>query len=615
MSFQEVGYRLLAWFRRFLEPTGLLSANRPPAAKLAVDAGCCDWINLSGIEDAPYLAAAHDLINGQESVFGVTRRSVSGRIDWNRDPLTGTRAPLTFGKLLNLNDRRVVGDIKYIWEPNRHYELVTLSQAFALSGNDSFLNALQERLESWLEQCPYPMGVNWSSALEVAIRLISWSLVWQFIGGKNSRLFAGDDGAGLLQRWFDSIYQHVHFIRSNYSRFSSANNHLIGEAAGVFVAACTWPFWREFEKWGADARNILIDTAITQTHPDGVNREQAVGYQQFVLDFFVLSALVGRSRRQEFPKIYWQKIERMMEYIPLLATGSILFNRSDFALKSGRLDDKTRFLLGDKGFLGLMTGECRQGDEKKRKFEDGGYYILGRDFDKEREIFLLVDSGPLGYLSIAAHGHADALAVYLSVAGREFLIDPGTYCYHGMPEWRAYFRGTRSHNTLVVDGEDQSVQGGPFLWTRHAKAICTRFEPGLENEVFVGEHDGYKRLRDPVIHQRQILRSGSEFEFVDTLKCAGRHSIERWWHFSERCTVTIEGSSVFAENDGIMIELVASNSSTKVVRLRGTENPIGGWVSRNYGAKVATTSVCFRDEIGNTSILSTRLACHLSGLE
>ena len=66
---------------------------------------------------------------------------------WNRDPKTGIEAPLEFGKLLDYRDADVVGDIKYLWEPNRHLHLVTLAQAWVLTGRRIYLEVLQEHLE------------------------------------------------------------------------------------------------------------------------------------------------------------------------------------------------------------------------------------------------------------------------------------------------------------------------------------------------------------------------------------------------------------------------------------------------------------------------------------
>ena len=118
---------------------------------------------------------------------------------------------------------------------------------------------------------------------------------------------------------------------------------------------------------------------------------------------------------------------------------------------------------------------------------------------------LLVDAGPLGYLSIAAHGHADALSFVLNIGDREILVDPGTYAYHTDPGWRRYFRSTLAHNTVGIDEQDQSLQAGNFMWTDHARARCIEFEAGNAMQRFVGEHYGYERLEDPVVHRREIL--------------------------------------------------------------------------------------------------------------
>ena len=79
--------------------------------------------------------------------------------------------------------------------------------------------------------------------------------------------------------------------------------------------------------------------------------------------------------------------------------------------------------------------------------------------------------------------------------GTEVLADPGTYCYHGEPGWRSYFRSTLAHNTIEVNGQDQSSSGGPFLWTRHAGASSSGSRPPrMGDHRLVGEHDGYRAL-------------------------------------------------------------------------------------------------------------------------
>jgi hypothetical protein len=165
--------------------------------------------------------------------------------------------------------------------------------------------------------------------------------------------------------------------------------------------------------------------------------------------------------------------EDFCPYRSLLATGAVLFKRGDFKKKAGALDDKTRWLLpeSESVFRELNTERTRL--PPRQAFADGGYYVMGCDFCTPAEIRLVADAGPLGYRSIAAHGHADALSFTLSVGGREFFVDPGTYAYHTQPAWREYFRGTAAHNTVRVDGENQSVSGGNFMWI-HRRGLAAR---------------------------------------------------------------------------------------------------------------------------------------------
>jgi Heparinase II/III-like protein/Heparinase II/III N-terminus len=635
MSLPELSCRAVGIVRNLVEASGVGLVQSPPVPTLCSDSRA--WVaGTRGLDAARYCAAAAQILEGSIHVFALRLPSRVTDLNWNTDPLTGCRAPLRFGKVIDYRDENLVGNIKYLWELNRHLDLVTLAEAYALTRDHRYLGGIAVRLGSWLDQCPYLKGVNWCSSLELGIRLINWSIVWQLIGGLESRLFAGAPGADLRKRLIDSIFQHVHFIRSYYSRHSSANNHLVGEAAGVFVASCTWPHWTEFDRWGSEARSVLIESAKTQVHEDGVTREQAIGYQQFVLDFFIIAGLAARARNADFPASYWRTVEKMIEFIyaimdvagnvpmigdaddgrvvrlsqepgfcpfrSLLATGAVLFHRADFAAKSGGLDDKTRVLVGGDQSAQLFPHSSDAPLAGRRSFPHGGYFVLGSELETPREVRLTADAGPLGFLSIAAHGHSDALSIVLSVAGREILVDPGTFSYHTKGAWREYFRGTSAHNTVRVDRLDQSVQGGNFMWQRHAKARCLDFAHDDTGSRFIGEHDGYTRLADPVVHKRAIRQQGNRIEIMDRIDCAGYHVIERFWHFGEHCHVDISDTRVVAVHGPVRVTFTAGEA-VQLVRLRASEDPPGGWVSRRFDVKVPSDSIVWTNEVRSTSEL------------
>jgi hypothetical protein len=643
MSIAEMGYRLREKCLSMLQRMGIGTASTLPHHNLSEPR--FDFIATgNGIRPQLYIEAADEILQGKLHIFALDHL-FKPTPTWNQDPKTKIIAPLGFSKMLDYRDESIVGDIKYLWEINRHLHLVTLAQAYRLTNDQRYIQGLQRHLESWFDQCPYLQGPNWSNSLELAIRLINWSIAWQLIGGLDSVLFSTDDGKRFRDRWLGIIYQHMYLIRGYYSRFSSANNHLIGEAAGLFIGAVTWPYWHKTREWSTNAQDILEREALLQNASDGVNREQAVSYQQFVLDFLLIAALAGKSNNRIFSNKYWKRIETMLDFLAsimdadgnvpmigdaddgyvthlsreqsfcpyhsLLATGAVLFDRSDFKVKAAPLDDKTRWLLGARADPDFNT--LRQDARVlpvRRAFTEGGYYILGCDFEGEREIKLIIDAGPLGYLNLAAHGHADALALWLSVGGREFLIDPGTYAYHTQKAWRDYFRGTSAHNTITVDGVNQSVIGGNFMWLRHAQVKCEVWEPGEYQDRFVGKHTGYQRLPDPVTHRRTAVfdKKTRIIEITDDLLCSGEHVAEAYWHFAETCEVALErDGSVLAVNGEHKIRLICSESGVKVELRRGKTSPIDGWVSRQFDAKSETTTVVWRSAISGDTQFRTKI--------
>jgi hypothetical protein len=590
-------------------------------------------------------AAADRILAGKYTFFDLEDCDLGDPPQWNRDPLTQRTPGTRRASAIDYRDERVVGNIKYLWEPNRHLHLPLLAQAHALTGDARYALAIQAQVDSWIEQCPEGMGPNWVSPLELGIRLINWSVAWQLLGGMRARIFTTPEGAAFRDRWLDSIYRQARMIAGNLSRFSSANNHLIGEAAGVYVAASTWPLWPQMSEWGERCRVILEEECHRQNAPDGGNREQAFAYQTFVLDFLLLAGLAARARGEDFSPIYWRRIEVMIDFLAsmtnvagklpmvgdaddgyavklaaepgfsphasLIATGAVLFGRADLAAKAGALDGKTATLFGVEAQrrLAQLKIRGRQGFKPRLQFAESGYYLMGTAFETPDEVRLLVDSGPLGYLSIAAHGHADALSIVLNIGDREILVDPGTYAYHTDPAWRRYFRSTLAHNTVGIDGEDQSVQSGNFMWTRHAHARCIEFETGGDRQRFLGEHYGYQRLEDPVVHRREIVFDAQRqsIEVSDMIRCEGEHRARRAWHFAEDCQVERVGAGlkVISGLTHVFFEPREDIDSVQVHRGGGPEQ--GGWISRSFGRKEPATSVYWESKISGVTVLRTRI--------
>jgi hypothetical protein len=618
MTPAEAGYRLLRAIQARLERRRLDPAV--PAPDLAYCGNA--WISKNpNVSASMYVEAAEGIAEGWLDVYALRGINLGFPPRWNRDPKSGIEAPLAYGKLLDTADPDRVGDIKYLWQPNRHAHLVTLAKAHAFTKKRLYLETIEEHLDSWFLACPYGMGPNWSSALEASIRLVNWSTAWQLV--------ADALGEDFRNRWLRSVYQHCAFIRGWFTLHASAAHRLIGEAAGLFVAALTWPHWAESRGWAATAKAILEREVVAQTSPDGVSREQSIGVHAFVLERLLFCLLAGKANGQWFSPDLESRVEAMLDFLAsvtdvgghvpdfgdsdaeggalassLLATGAIIFKRGDFKVKARALDDGTRWLLGrdaDAQFAALDVEATRL--PLRQAFPEGGYFVAGCAFDTPSEVRLVIDAGPVGDRRAGAHGHADALSFTLSIGGKEFLVDPGTYAFNTQQAWRRYFRGTAAHNTLRIDALDQSVR---------ARAGCSLWLSSPDKDTFEGWHDGYMRLDDPVKHRRlvELDKVARRIVVEDTLEMGEEHDVELFFHFSERCRVEpCPDDSFAASQDGQEMRITLPSLEGAAARLHhGNLAPLQGWRSPAFDTRVAAPVIVWQARLAGSVRLRTEIA-------
>lgn len=570
MSAAEVGHRLLraAWPQRAWRPV--------PAHGDGVLFARAGAPMLCSAERAALLADAHAIADGSVPLFAGARTSIPMPPRWNAalDP----------------------HDIKYTWELNRHLHLVRLAQAYAVTGDDSWRFSLHLHLDTWLEQCPPGHGPNWRSGLELANRLVSWGLIWQLLGGAIE--------PALRQSWLPSIHAHCTAIAARLSRHSSANNHLIGELAGLYLGSCIWPCWPAAARWRSQARAELEQQIALQFTSDGVHREQAFAYQLFCLEFLLLAGQLGQCTGQPFSPGYWEALRRALHFTLCAAPVAQAVGDADDG-RVWNLDAGGACRVAQLAALCAAPGASVPSHPGARwlrhlfpaappavppllpapshwAFPEGGYLLFGHP----GHIYGMVDTGPLGYLGIAAHGHADALALTLQVLGEPFLVDAGTFSYWCERRWRDYFRGTAAHNTLRVDGLDQSLGGGRFLWLRKARARIERMPRAPGQFDLCVSHDGYRRLPDPVRHRRSVRFDATAGTLIVRDRVRGRtaHLAEQFWHIAPHLTLarSADGATVSARHWRAEF---AISGAEHIDIVRGADHPPLGWISRAYGSK------------------------------
>ncbi|MBF0138017.1 MAG: alginate lyase family protein [Magnetococcales bacterium] len=685
MTLAEMGHRLQEMIVRWAGHYRLLPGSHPPPPRKTRTPA---WLQISqAVDPTGLLTAATRTLEGTFPLLGLAQAGVGPEPAWNVDPRLHAAAvwhadahwPDEKPTQTPTQPKTPHKDIKYVWELNRHVQWLPVAQAWSLTRNPLWLEGFRRQLQGWLDQCPPGRGPNWQSPLEAGIRLINWSAVWHLLGGWEAPLFAGAAGERLRQAWLAAIHAHMHFIRWRFSAHSSANNHLVGEAAGLWIATCTWPCWPQVGRWQKLSHKILERECLLQNGADGVNREQAIHYHLFTGAFLLLAGMAGKIIGQEFSAAYHQRLADMVDHVvavmdagghlpeygdaddglvlrldpqgeaspvreflrlaagllqrparcakqpEIMPTHHLARHQKPDVKQTGtmathdptgiRIQDPTGIRTQDPTGIRTQdpTGIRTQDPEPIRRFfAEAGHAVLGRDFATEREIRLFLDAGPLGYLAIAAHGHADALALHLSIGGFPFLVDPGTGSYHRPGPWRNWFRGTAAHNTVRLDDQEQSVSGGPFLWQRQARALCEVWEEDAHRQHWVGSHDGYQRLADPVLHRRHVTfrKAEGSLTIIDHLHGSGTHHVEQHWHFHPKCRVFLhEDGTIRAERNGSALELRGDAAASPPLLLRGQQNPPAGWYSPGYDRLVPTTTVQFRCIMHGPLELSTSILC------
>ncbi|WP_090354275.1 heparinase II/III family protein [Mycolicibacterium fluoranthenivorans] len=555
------------------------------------------------------VAAADRVLDGERAYFGYRTVNIGSPIDWNHDPITGYRWPGIAGS--RIDHRVAASDPKWIWELNRLQHLPLLAQAWMYTGDSRYCETAFEHLDSWLDQNPIGRGISWRSAFEVGLRAISVAIAVQ--GLRNAPGLTTPRYRRII-RMLDAAARYCWRARS---RFSSANNHVIGELAGLLtvrmlcseLAAPAALYGRAVETLIAEAGRLIL--------PDGAGAEQSIAYQIFTEELLAAVVVLLRLGGRPVPSELTDALDRAAGYLVSLVGSNDPDPRygdddDSFALRLGA--EHKRTVREHLGIIAAVTGNVtasrygqstltaawyadalqtatdelgtgvgRDEPRPSRYASHGGLVVLcgGR-----RRVSL--DVGPLGHGEIAAHGHADALGVTLSVDGRELITDPGTASFYGSPAVRNVHRGTRSHPTVCVDNTDQSTIGGPFYWRHRSRTRVHAVD--LERGIVDAEHDGYRRLDDPVVHRRWLIAppDTATVVVVDLIDGRAAHDIAVSWplHPDLHSTPTSEGQRITRDRLPVLELCYAATSPIVAEQTRADGDSHLGWWSDRLEARV-----------------------------
>tara|TARA_B100000315_G_scaffold260363_1_gene321159 strand:- start:4512 stop:6566 length:2055 start_codon:yes stop_codon:yes gene_type:complete len=590
-----------------IEDLWLQLSDRPyPAVTDRVDPASLDAVIPH--ESQRLLAAAESALALEVDLLGSGLETLSRPILWDTDFKVEENWPVKFFRDIDVLNLESGSDVKVPWELSRLQWLIPVGQAYMLSGDEKYAGFAREVLTDWIEANPYGRGVNWAVAMEAAMRIFTWT--WLFHVFSKS---ASWDGYNFRASFLRSLYEHGVFTERYIEDYGVNGNHCTADAGALVFAGLFFGSGKRPERWLNEGWQLLTREISQQVLADGTDFEGSIAYHRFVAELFFWPARYRRISGLDVNPDYQQRLLGMTDF-----TQS--YTKLDgLAPLWGDADDGRVLPFGDQGlndhtylpdviqaeweFAGQnfasveaqaelfwtfgtpnnseAKNETESSELNSRAFKDGGFYIMATARDH-----VFIECGPVGFGGKGVHGHNDCLSFEACLDGVSLITDSGSFVYSASYDQRNQFRGTASHNTPMIDSEEQNrFVSDDELFALHNDAVpdVREWRSDEQMDVFVGAHSGYQRLANSVMPSRKIVLEKNNHRLIvgDTFDGAGDHQITIPFHFSPDCELS--------ENEaGKWIIKTLENEFELIFRGDGDwrANIRTSWISPSYGVKL-----------------------------
>lgn len=497
------------------------------------------------------LKAANQTLRHEFDILGsgVTRMDP---IKWNKDIKTGYEWPEYLFYLKQRAATSKGSDIKIPWELSRCHHLLWLGEAYILTNDERYAKEVTDELRDWMDKNPLMYTVNWTCAMDVAIRAVNWLYALLFIS--DSENFT----ESLVSNVYKSLYQHAFFIYNNLeNRVPYSNNHYMSDLVGLLYLSSLFSNNRTGRAWYRFALEEYYREILLQVLPSGVGYEKSVSYHRLMTELAVYSYYMLVRINTKVPAAVKERLIGMVDYVrlnvmpnglaPMIADGDdgrfIPFVPRNFREHLYITDSsslESRIVTTGVDHLGSRIQQFNSrlfADSKIAILRKGESYLFINNSDRYRR-----DKNVNGY--VGTHIHNDLLSFVYTVGKEEVMVDPGTYAYTSDIERHKEFRSTAKHNTIMVDREEQHLRNCPATFLMQYNSISHYLElreyPGFDE--CRGE---YLTIYGGVIHSRVFKLEESKLEIIDHLSKKGaNHKTSMYFHLSQNIKPVLDGNVV-----------------------------------------------------------------------
>ncbi len=594
------------------------------------------------------LEEADNVCNHSFALFGSVRTQYrpADDIDWHLDPRSGYRwSARAYYTTIDLSPAEDGRDVRVAWELNRFHHAVTLAKAYCLTRDKRYAREFAHQLRDWVNSNPVNYGVNWTCAMEAAIRAVNLAVAYCLLRrAEDGAMSTGEAAFGEIAELLGTtLRQHAAFILDNLEFSRPSGNHFLFDAAGLVILGIVFPELRGARRWVRRGTSILWRELGRQFGADGANFEGSTAYHALVCELYLTVMGFCELGDVEMPDHVKAGIERACEFLlsclkpdgsivrfgddddgrllvfsererrtkawyrSLLVIAAVMFRRPDFQAAAGPFTESALWFLGPEGMrryerLAAPPREALgSGRLESKGFVQSGYYFM-----RHGELLMAVDGADIGMKGTGGHGHNDLLSFEVTAGDDTLIADPGTFVYSADEEARNRFRGTAAHNTFSVDEREVAEFIPGKLWSvaNAPRVQVDRWLTTGSYDVFDAQHDGYEALAEPVRHRRQICFEkaggvaggwvGGFWLVRDSFTGRGRHTFRLNIHFG------LTRAALWADVPGAVMAWAPGKAAFDVLLI--PVSPAAGavgttlletWLSPRYGEKRPAPTACF----------------------
>lgn len=476
---------------------------------------------------------------------------------------------------------RPVPDNEWVWQLNRMGFWESMAKVYWHTGDEKYAKEWCFQVLDWIRKNPRDKEHEYAwRSIEAGIRGYNWTGLYQrFIGSPH---FTPE----VLVAFLNSLFDHADYLMTVYR---TKSNWGLMEAEGMAFIAITFPEFIDSEKWRTEAFRRLNNEINLQVYPDGHQRELAMGYHLGCINWFLRTYELAKMNGIEnaFPESYLKMIEKMCEVPMKLCHPDGTNAQFGDAWAGNPGQHSERFLewaekFGRNDFLFLATdGKLgRKPDSTAYALPQSGLYSMRSGWDKDA-VSLVLKCGPDG----GGHSQPDNGTFELYACGRNLMPDAGSFIYSGDPEGRAWFRQTKVHQTLTLNGENSKYAPKLILW-----------DPGVKTDILVVENQSYENLA----HRRSVFFVDKRY-FVIVDQAIGNAIGDIDIHFQ---LAPDAGAAPFKPGAAIFnrdsYSVLSNYKDGWNVHVQTTQQPglelleEEGWVSLQYTKKEPRPAFCYR---------------------